>query len=172
MRIVQCGTPFCCYYYHNKQKKKPKKLLSLVIGVYFILIYKLIGIKYKTLKGEVHLSLKEISTNAQAILNSSTTVQNRWKKNSMHGCTYTATEYTGIAISILGNIIISVMKKIWFKVCFFFPGLQRKEKRWNFPLCDWKPFKLQFLFPSSSFQLSFPWDWGRGGGRSYLIFFF
>lgn len=24
MRIVQCGTPFCCYYYHNKQKNKKK----------------------------------------------------------------------------------------------------------------------------------------------------
>lgn len=67
MRILQRGVPFYFYYYNNKQTNKQTNLLSTVIEVYFILICKLIRIRYKTLNGEVHLSFKETPKNALAI---------------------------------------------------------------------------------------------------------
>lgn len=64
MRILQCVAPLYFYYNNNNnnQVNKQKNLLSTIIEVYFILICKLIRIRYKTLNGEVHLSFKETST--------------------------------------------------------------------------------------------------------------
>lgn len=92
------------FYYHNKQTKE--NLLSIVIVIHFILICKSIRIRYKTLNGEVHLSLKETSTNALPILHSNAVVQNRRELCSMHRYVYTATGDMGIAVYILVNIFL------------------------------------------------------------------
>lgn len=166
MRILQCGAPLY-YYYHNKQTNK-QTFLCLVIGVYFILICKLIRIRYKILNDKVHFSFKETSMNALSILYLSAVVQNKCEKDSMYGIVHTATGYKGIATDVLFNNIFSIMKKKWIK-SFLFWSCKGKRKHKIFHSRIENCGKLQFLFPSKSFQPSFAWDWGKGRGEVLFL---